>query len=148
MHIMQACGMQHAASRFSILNHRVRMLAIRRGEAGYWWCAGARAAIDSFCHAARKHLGAYLTVLGGADAVVFGGGIGEHAASIRARICAGLDWGRPAHGPARERGPIAGRTHLRCRLADRLPRARRRRRAGDRGGMRPPARGTCPIHST
>ena len=138
------------------LNHRSGLLALS-GASGDMRVlldlerdghAGARAAIDSFCHAARKHLGAYLTVLGGADAVVFGGGIGEHAASIRARICAGLDWGRPAHGPARERGPIAGRTHLRCRLADRLPRARRRRRAGDRGGMRPPARGTCPIHST
>lgn len=54
--------------------------------------AGARAAIDSYCHAARRFLGAYFAVLGGADAVLFGGGIGEHAASIRARICAGMDW--------------------------------------------------------
>lgn len=54
--------------------------------------AGARAAIDSYCHAARRFLGAYFAVLGGADAVLFGGGVGEHAASIRARICAGMDW--------------------------------------------------------
>jgi acetate kinase len=31
-------------------------------------------------------------VLGGADAVVFGGGIGEHAPLVRARICAGMEW--------------------------------------------------------
>lgn len=54
--------------------------------------AGARLAIDAFCHRARKYLGAYLAVLGGADAVLFGGGIGEHAPLIRARICAGMEW--------------------------------------------------------
>lgn len=82
------------------LNHRSGLLALS-GASGDMRVlldlerdghAGARAAIDSFCHAARKYLGAYLAALGGADAVVFGGGIGEHAASIRARICAGLDW--------------------------------------------------------
>jgi acetate kinase len=40
----------------------------------------------------RKYLGAYLAALGGAQAVVFSGGIGEHAPEIRARICAGMDW--------------------------------------------------------
>jgi acetate kinase len=30
--------------------------------------------------------------MGGADAVVFTGGIGEHSPEIRARICAGLEW--------------------------------------------------------
>lgn len=54
--------------------------------------AGANLAIDLFVHRARKYLGAYLAVLGGADAIVFGGGIGEHAAEIRSRICAGMDW--------------------------------------------------------
>lgn len=54
--------------------------------------ARAGRAIDAFCHRARKYLGAYLAVLGGADAVLFGGGIGEHAPSIRARICADFDW--------------------------------------------------------
>ena len=37
-------------------------------------------------------MGAYLAVLGGADAVVFGGGIGENAPLVRARICAGMGW--------------------------------------------------------
>jgi acetate kinase len=53
---------------------------------------GAKLAIDVFCHRARKYLGAYLAVLGGADAVIFGGGIGERAPAIRARICEGFEW--------------------------------------------------------
>jgi acetate kinase len=52
----------------------------------------AALAVEMFCYRARKYVGAYLAVLGGADAVLFGGGIGENAPSIRARICAGLDW--------------------------------------------------------
>jgi acetate kinase len=52
----------------------------------------ARLAVDVFCHRGRKYLGAYLAVLGGADAVVFSGGIGEHAPEVRARICAGMEW--------------------------------------------------------
>ncbi|HEY6085114.1 MAG TPA: hypothetical protein VIU63_06935, partial [Nitrospira sp.] len=49
-------------------------------------------AIDLFCYRARKYLGGYLAVLGGADAIVFGGGIGEHAPEIRARICRNMEW--------------------------------------------------------
>jgi acetate kinase len=52
----------------------------------------ATLAIEAFCHRARKYLGAYLAILGGADAVVFGGGIGERAPDIRSRICQGMDW--------------------------------------------------------
>ena len=49
-------------------------------------------AIELFCYRARKYIGAYLAAMGGADAVVFTGGIGENAAEIRARICRGLEW--------------------------------------------------------
>jgi acetate kinase len=49
-------------------------------------------AIDLFCYRVRKYLAAYLAVLGGADAVIFGGGIGEHAPEIRDRICQDMDW--------------------------------------------------------
>jgi acetate kinase len=52
----------------------------------------AEFAIELFCYRARKYLGAYLAVLGGADAIVFGGGIGEHAPEIRRRICDGMEW--------------------------------------------------------
>jgi acetate kinase len=45
-----------------------------------------------FCHVARKHLGALTAVLGGVDTLIFTGGIGEHAAPVRARICEGLDF--------------------------------------------------------
>lgn len=52
----------------------------------------ARLALDVFVHAARKHLAGLAAVLGGVDAVVFTGGIGEHAAEVRARVCDGLDF--------------------------------------------------------
>lgn len=52
----------------------------------------ATLAVEAFCHRVRKYVGAYLAVLGGADAIVFGGGIGEHAPEIRRRICQGMTW--------------------------------------------------------
>jgi acetate kinase len=52
----------------------------------------AAEAIEMFCYAAKKYLGAYAAALGGLDTVVFTGGIGENASSIRDRICAGLDF--------------------------------------------------------
>lgn len=52
----------------------------------------ARLAVGMFCYRARKYVGAYLAALGGADAVVFGGGIGQHSSEVRERICEGLGW--------------------------------------------------------
>ena len=52
----------------------------------------AALAVDMFCYRVRKYIGAYLTVLGGADAIVFGGGIGENTPQVRARICRGMEW--------------------------------------------------------
>jgi acetate kinase len=52
----------------------------------------ARLAIEIFCQRVKKYLGAYLAEMNGADAVVFTGGIGEHAVEVRRRICEGLDW--------------------------------------------------------
>lgn len=54
--------------------------------------ADAKLAIDMFCYRARKYLGAYMAVLNGVDAVIFGGGIGEHSSAIRQRICANMAW--------------------------------------------------------
>lgn len=51
----------------------------------------AAEAIALFCYRAKKYLGAYVAVLGGLDVLVFTGGIGEHAAPVRERICAGLE---------------------------------------------------------
>ncbi len=53
---------------------------------------GAARAVELFCYQARKHLGALAAVLGGVDTLVFTGGIGEHAAAIRARICERLEF--------------------------------------------------------
>ena len=52
----------------------------------------AQLAIDIFCHRARKYIGAFLASMGGADAVVFTGGIGENSPEIRRRILEGLEW--------------------------------------------------------
>lgn len=52
----------------------------------------ARLAIEVFCYRARKYIGSYLAAMGGADAIIFTGGIGQNAAEIRARICDGLQW--------------------------------------------------------
>jgi acetate kinase len=52
----------------------------------------ASEAIGVFCYQAKKWIGSLTTVLQGLDALVFTGGIGEHAASVRARICAGLEF--------------------------------------------------------
>jgi acetate kinase len=70
------------------LSHDVRDL-VKAEQEGH---RQAALALDLFCYRVRKYIGAYLAVLGGADAVVFGGGIGEHAAAIRERICAGMSW--------------------------------------------------------
>jgi acetate kinase len=72
----------------------------------------ARLAIEIFCYRARKYIGAYLAALGGADAVLFAGGIGENAAEIRARICAGLEWAGIRLNAERNQALIGGREGL------------------------------------
>lgn len=52
----------------------------------------AQFALDLYCYRARKCIGAYLTVLGGCDGIVFGGGVGEHVPAVRERILAGMEW--------------------------------------------------------
>jgi acetate kinase len=53
--------------------------------------AGAKIAIDVFCHRIRRYIGAFYGLLNGADAVVFSGGIGENSPEIRARVCRDMD---------------------------------------------------------
>lgn len=52
----------------------------------------AAEAVDMFCYQARKWIGAFAAALGGLDTLVFSGGIGEHAPSIRAAVVDGLDF--------------------------------------------------------
>jgi acetate kinase len=54
--------------------------------------ANAQIALDVFVASVRHYLGAYLLLLNGVDAIVFTGGIGENSATIRASVCANLDW--------------------------------------------------------
>jgi acetate kinase len=52
----------------------------------------AKLALEVFAYHARKYIGAYAAALEGLDAIAFTGGIGEHSASMRRRICQGLDF--------------------------------------------------------
>lgn len=51
-----------------------------------------RLAMEVFCYRILKYIGAYLAVLGGAKAIVFGGGIGENTLLVRDRVCSQLNW--------------------------------------------------------
>jgi acetate kinase len=53
--------------------------------------ARAALALDVYCYRIKKYIGAYFAVLGGVDAVVFTGGIGENSALVRRCACAGLE---------------------------------------------------------
>jgi acetate kinase len=55
-------------------------------------CPEARLAVELFCYRARKYIGAYLAVLQGTDAILFGGGIGENAPQVRRRILEEMQW--------------------------------------------------------
>jgi acetate kinase len=54
--------------------------------------AEAQLAINLYAYRARKYIGAYAAAMGGVDAIVFTGGIGENSASMRRRICDGLEF--------------------------------------------------------
>ena len=61
----------------------------------------AELAIDAFATGVRKYVGAYAALLGGIDLMVFAGGIGEHSAEVRRRVCMGLEFmGLRADDPA------------------------------------------------
>jgi acetate kinase len=66
----------------------------------------AEFAINLFCYRVRKYLGAYIAVLGGADAIVFGGGIGENAPEIRDRACRNMEWCGLKLNPDRNRAAV------------------------------------------
>ena len=52
----------------------------------------ARQAIDYFVYRCEREIGSLAAALGGIDALVFCGGIGENARGVRAGICGGLGW--------------------------------------------------------
>jgi acetate kinase len=73
----------------------------------------ASLALELYCHRARKYVGAYLSVLDGADALAFGGGVGEHEPEIRRRISDGAAFcGLRLDEAANARGICDGRATL------------------------------------
>jgi acetate kinase len=82
----------------------MRMLHQQSGLLGLSGCSGdlrvllrrndadARNAVATYLHRARHHVGACLAHMGGVDAVVIGGGVGEHQSEIRAGILSGLEF--------------------------------------------------------
>lgn len=52
----------------------------------------ASLAVEIFCYRIKKYIGAYAAAMGGLDAIVFTGGIGENDSAIRARVCSGLEF--------------------------------------------------------
>ncbi len=99
LYVMERTGMSAAEMRRE-LNHESGLLGLSDRtadmkdllvlEAG--GDARAALAIEVFCRRARHYVAGFMAELGGADAIVFGGGIGENCPAIRRRILAGLDW--------------------------------------------------------
>ncbi len=85
----------------------------------------ARMAIQVFAHRLRKYIGAYAAVMGGVDAIVFTGGIGQNSATVRHRAAQRLEFLGAVLDEDRNRGarvdhehPAAGihAPHSRCQL--------------------------------
>lgn len=82
-----------------MLSHRAGLLGVS-GTTGDMRALLASERTDSACRLAvamygyqiKKWIGAFAAALGGLDTLVFSGGIGEHASTIRARVCEGLDF--------------------------------------------------------
>jgi len=76
-----------------LVYHRMGLLALSDGESSEMQhllespSEVARFAVDYFCRQVRAAIGAFAAKAGGIDALVFSGGIGEHAPQVRARIC-------------------------------------------------------------
>jgi acetate kinase len=82
-----------------LINRRAGLLGVSETSADMRDLLGREAndpradeAISLFCYQAKKFLGALAAALGGLDTLVFTGGIGEHAAPVRWRICQGLEF--------------------------------------------------------
>lgn len=78
--------------------HKMGLLALSDGESSEMsdllasTSAQAKFAVRYFCRQTRAAIGSLAAKAGGIDALVFTGGIGEHAAAIRTEICAPLDF--------------------------------------------------------
>ncbi|HEY7355794.1 MAG TPA: acetate/propionate family kinase [Ktedonobacterales bacterium] len=98
LYLLQAQGM-NAATLNRLVNHQAGLLGVSGTSADMRDLLkreasdpAAAEAIALFCYQARKFVGALAAALGGVETLIFTGGMGEHAAPIRSRICAGLEF--------------------------------------------------------
>jgi len=97
LHLQLRCGVS-AEKLEHALNHSSGVLGVSGvssdmrevAEASHRGDPRASLAMAIFAHRARQAIGAAAVTLGGVDALVFTGGIGEHSAEIRAAVCEGL----------------------------------------------------------
>lgn len=81
-----------------IVYHEMGLYALSKGESHEMSnllgskSAQSRFAVDYFCNSVRAAIGAFAAKAGGIDALVFSGGIGEHAPQIREKICSPLQF--------------------------------------------------------
>jgi acetate kinase len=92
--VMLELAQRHDPTALSeLVYHRMGLLALSDGESSEMASLlasrseAAGFAVDYFCRQVRGGIGAFAARAGGIDALVFSGGIGEHAPQIRARIC-------------------------------------------------------------
>lgn len=52
----------------------------------------AQTAIDVYCYRVKKYIGSYLAALGGANILVFTGGVGENSIRVREQVCRDMEW--------------------------------------------------------
>jgi acetate kinase len=106
-----------------LVSHRSGLAGISEGTGDMEKLLAARAtdanaalAVEQFCMAVRKQIGALAAALGGLDALVFTGGIGAHSSEIRAEICEGLaHLGIAIDAPMNDRGaPVISQGESRC----------------------------------
>jgi len=82
----------------NMVYHQMGLLALSNGESSEMCellasdSVAAKFAVRYFCHQVRAAIGSLAAKAGGIDALVFTGGIGEHATAIRTAICAPLDF--------------------------------------------------------
>jgi acetate kinase len=121
VYLMRARGLD-ADGLEDFVNHRSGLYALAGSADVRELCAraghdrAAALALDLFATSVRKAIGAFAAVLGGLDLLVFTGGIGEHAPSIRWDACQGLQFLGLELDPARnDRGdPIISAAGSRC----------------------------------
>ncbi|HEY1528485.1 MAG TPA: acetate/propionate family kinase [Candidatus Angelobacter sp.] len=98
--VLHLLGIGYTAERLEkVLNHQAGLLGVS-GQSGDMKVLldhrqtnpAAAIAVKMFCYQVRKFIGAFAAVLNGLDTLVFTGGIGERAATVREEICFGLEY--------------------------------------------------------